>query len=312
MVGERNRGRGGWWAAAEAARRQHGVVSRGQLRAFGLTDAAIDHGLATGRLHRIFRGAFGLGHAGVGWHGEMLAAVLACGPDSVVSHGSAAFLLGLWERRPTLIDVIAPVEAGRKIPRVRRRHTPAPLPRETWLQHAVPCTDPSRTIVDVAGIVGEGALRRTIEQAAVNSILNVPEIDAILDGPRRRGSRRLRVVLDGWRRYSPTVRLRSVMEARCLQLLTLHGIPAPECNAALSVQGEQFEIDFLWRRQRLAVETDGGKYHDNPEAERRDARRNESLSKAGYRIWRLRWDDLERRPADTMAELARLLRSAVR
>jgi very-short-patch-repair endonuclease len=237
----------------------------------------------------------------------MLAAVLACGQGSVVSHGTAAALLGLWERQPVLIDVIAPVEAGRRIAGIRRRHTPPPLPRDLWSENVIPCTSPSRTIVDVAGIVGEAALRRTIEQAAVHRMLNVPEIDAILAGPRRRGSPRLRVILEGWRRYSPGVRVRSPMEAKLLPLLTLRDIPAPECNVDLRVAGEIFEIDFLWRRQRLAVETDGGKYHDNPQAQARDRYRDRVLAAAGYRTLRLRWDDLDDRPEATMNRLIRLL-----
>lgn len=272
-----------------------------------MSEGVIEHALAGGRLHPIFRGAYSLGHPGAGQCGRMLAAVLASGDGSVVSHGTAAFLLGMWERRPQLIDVIAPVQAGRKIPGIRRRFTPAPLPRDTWSQNGVPCTSPSRTIVDVAGIVGEAALRRTIEQAAVRRLLDVAEIDTILAGPRRRGSPRLRAVLDDWRRYSPGTPLRSRMEAKLLPLLTQHDVPAPECNATLQIGSDRFEVDFLWRRRRFVVETDGGAYHDNPEAEARDRRRDATLSAAGYRVWRLRWDDLEERPAVTMATLARHL-----
>jgi hypothetical protein len=307
MAGERNSGAEGWRAAADLAGRQHGVISRDQLDGLGFGEAAIDRGLANGRLYPVFRGAFGLGHSGVGWRGRMLAAVLASGEGSVVSHGTAAFLLGIWEQQPRLIDVIAPVQAGRKIPGVRRRFTPAPLSRDAWSHDAVPCTSPSRTIVDVAGIVGEAPLRRTIEQAAVHRMLNVPEIDAILAGPRRRGSPRLRAILEDWRRYSPRTRVRSRMEAKLLPLLTQYGIPVPECNGELRIGGERFEIDFLWRRQRLVVETDGGAYHDNPEAEVRDRKRDTVLPAAGYRIWRLRWDDLEQKPTKTMAALTSLL-----
>lgn len=138
-------------------------------------------------------------------------------------------------------------------------------------------------------------------------MLDVAEIDAILAGPRRRGSPRLRAILDDWRRYSPDTRLRSRMEAKLLSLLTRHDIPVPECNAKLRIGSDRFEIDFLWRRRRLAVEADGSAYHDNPEAEARDRRRDGVLSAAGYRVWRLRWDDLEERPAATMATLARHL-----
>jgi very-short-patch-repair endonuclease len=273
-----------------------------------MSEAAIDHAVASGRLYRIFRGAFGVGHACVGRHGRMLAATLACGSGSVVSHGTAAALLGLWERHPSSIDVIAPVQAGRKIGGIRRRHTPPPLPRDACIHHAVPCTSPSRTIVDVAGIVGEGALRRTIEQAAVNRVLDVPEIDSILTtGPRRRGSPLLRRILDGWRRYPPAMRLRSRMEAMLLPLLSSHGISMPRCNEKLTVGGERFEVDFLWPRQRLIVEADGARYHDNPEARFRDRGRDHILETAGYRTWRLQWDDLTQRPEETMAQLIRRL-----
>jgi very-short-patch-repair endonuclease len=273
-----------------------------------MSEAAIDHAIASGRLYPIFRGAFGVGHAGVGRHGRMLAATLACGEGSVVSHGTAAALLGLWERHPSEVDVIAPVQAGRKIGGIRRRHTPPPSPRDVHIHLSVPCTSPSRTIVDVAGIVGEAALRRTIEQAAVNRMLNVPEIDLILAGPRRRGSPLLRTVLDNWRRYPPAMRLRSRMEAMLLPLLSSRGIPMPQCNEVLTVGGERFEVDFLWSRQRLIVEADGARYHDNPEARFRDRRRDRILGAAGYRTWRLQWDDLTHRPEETMAQLVRRLR----
>lgn len=307
MAGGKHSRAEGWWGAAELARCQHGVVSRDQLLGLGLSEPVIEHALAGGRLHQIFRGAYALGHLGTGWRGRMLAAVLASGEGTVVSHGTAAYLLGLWERRPRLTDVIAPVQAGRKIPGIRRRFTPPPPPRDTWSQDSVPCTSPSRTIVDVAGIVGEAALRRTIEQAAVHRMLNVAEIDAILTGPRRRGSPRLRVILDDWRRYSPTTRLRSRMEAKLLPLLTQHDIPVPECNAKLRIGSDRFEVDFLWRHRRLVVEADGSAYHDNPEAEARDHHRDGVLSAAGYRVCRVRWEDLQERPAPTMATLARYL-----
>lgn len=240
----------------------------------------------------------------------MFAAVLACGGDTVISHGSAAVLQGLWEFQPRLIDVIAPVEAGRKIAGVRRRHAPPPLAREIHIYEGIPCTSPSRTIVDVAGIVKEAMLSRTVEQAAVLGVLNVPEIDLILSGPRRRGSPCLRRILEHWRRYSPKTRLRSRMEAKLLPLLSQRDIPIPECNQTLVIGGESFEIDFLWRHQRLAVEADGGQFHDNPLAQARDRHRDKVLEAAGYRVPRLGWDDLRDRPEATVAEIARLLHSS--
>ncbi len=97
------------------------------------------------------------------------------------------------------------------------------------------------------------------------------------------------------------------MEAKLLPLLTRAGLPIPECNATLGVVGKRFEVDFLWRRAKLVVETDGGAFHDNPAAGKRDSERNRALTKAGYFIPRLGWEDLRDRPDAVMAELAALL-----
>jgi len=296
---------------AKLADRQHGVVARRQLRTHGLTSGAINHAVATGRLYRVFRGVFGVGHRPLGPHGRMFAATLACGDGSVLSHRSAAWLLGIWERQPSPIEVIAPVQAGRQIPGIHRRHTPLPPLSDGWTEYGIPCTGPSRTIIDLAGFESERSLRRAIEQAAVLRMLDVAEIDAILDtGRRRRNSRRLRLILDNWRRYSPETRLRSPLEAKLLPLLSRRDIPPPQCNAKLKVGNESFEVDFLWRAQRFVIETDGRRYHGNPEARKRDRHRDRVLAATGYRVWRLTWDDLEKRPEATMNELVRRLNGA--
>jgi very-short-patch-repair endonuclease len=271
-------------------------------------ESTIDHAIASGRLFPLFRTTFGVGHAQVGSKGRMLAAVLACKVDAVVSHGSAAFLLGLWENEPGAIHVVAANELGRKIPGIRRHHTPS-LPHEDVVMHeAIPCASPSRTIVDLAGTVGDASLRRTIEQAAVQQMLDVAEIDRILSGPRRRGSPRLRSILEDWRRY-PRMRLRSPMEAKLLPLLSQRNLPVPACNELLRIGERSFEVDFLWRRHQLVVETDGGRFHDNSVAQARDLDRNRVLVAGGFRVVRLRWEELRDRPEATITEIERLLNS---
>lgn len=293
--------------AGALASRQQGLVSRGQLRGLGFSDNAISKALERGWLRPVFHGVFTVGHGHLTVYARMLAATMACGPGSVVSHGTAAWLLGLRDRRPEVIDVIAPVEAGRKIAGVRRRFVPPPVGREVWHRHGIPVTSPARTIVDCAGSdpAGVGAL---IEQAAVEGLLDVPAIDRVLDGPRRRGSKQLLRTVAPWRRYKRGIKLRSRMEAKLLPLLTEAGLPIPETNVRLRIAGKAYEVDFLWRRQKLIVETDGGRFHDNPAAGARDSRRNHALVGAGYRVPRLGWEDLRDRPQATMDEIARLLR----
>jgi very-short-patch-repair endonuclease len=311
MGAERNR-RGEYWrAVAEIAERQHGIICRSQLRGVGLTEAASKEGVASGRLYPSFRSTFSVGSPCRNHHCRLFSAVLACGEGTVISHGSAAALLGLWEFWPADIEVIAPVEAGRKISGVRRRFVPTPLSEQIVLKAGIPCTTASRTIVDVARLAGMKLLADTVEQAAVLQLLNVPEIDGILLEGRRSGEKKLSHVLEPWRRYSPRVRVRSRMEAKMLPLLTHYSLPIPECNEKLRVGSETFEVDFLWRKQKVIVETDGGRFHGNPVAQVRDGHRNKILAGAGYRVPRIGWDEVRDEPERAIAEIRRFLVSPI-
>jgi very-short-patch-repair endonuclease len=176
-------------------------------------------------------------------------------------------------------------------------------------RHGIPCTTPARTFVDLAGIAGIKALTDAVEEAAVLGLLDVSAIDEVLAESRRRGSRKLNLILEEWRRYTPRMRIRSRMEARMLPLLTHHALPIPETNEKLRIAGRIFEVDFLWREQRVIVETDGGRFHEHPRALRRDAERNQLLARAGYRVPRIGWGQLRDEPDQAIAEIARFLRT---
>jgi very-short-patch-repair endonuclease len=290
------------------AERQHGVVSRGQLRALGLTDTAIAHALALGRLHPIFHGAFALGHARVGYRGRMMAAMLSCGPGTVISHCSAASLLGLWDSTLDWVDVIAPVQSGRKINGIRRSFVRPPLKEETLVRDELLCTNPSRTLVDLAGKVGHASLRRTVERAAHRGVLDPPAIDVILSRGRRRGSRRLREILLDWRQTYARF-LRSDLEAKLLPLIVARDLPLPLTNHKLYIQGRAMEVDVYWPKQRLVVEADGRAYHGHELAFDRDRDRDRDLTLAGYRVIRVTWRQLEDNPSKTVAAIASALAS---
>jgi putative AbiEi antitoxin of type IV toxin-antitoxin system len=83
---------------AQLAERQHGVVARRQLLDLGLGRGAISERLACKRLHRVHRGVYAVGHRVISQRGWWMAAVLASGPDAVLSHRSAAALWGILER----------------------------------------------------------------------------------------------------------------------------------------------------------------------------------------------------------------------
>ncbi|HWM62533.1 MAG TPA: DUF559 domain-containing protein [Solirubrobacterales bacterium] len=238
----------------------------------------------------------------------MLAAVLACGDGTVVSHGSAAELLGLWNRRPTLTDVIPTNRAGRKIQGVRW-HGVGPLePDEVTVCDAIPCTTASRTLVDLAGGLGEKSLHRLVEEAAVQRLLDIASVDRILARRRRRGAPALRKVLSHWRSESETLpHLKSTLEARVFTAVVEVGLPSPRCNQILRFDGRPLEVDLLWEEQRLVIETDGEQTHGTRKAFRHDRWRDQVLTAAGYRTARVTWDQMEDEPNATVARIRCML-----
>ncbi len=290
---------------------QHGVVSIRRLRSLGVSEEEIASRVTAGILHPVFRGVYAVGHPAISRRGRLLAAVLACGDGAVLSHGSAAELLGLWDRRQTVIHVIPPKWAGRKIDGVRWHGVRYPAEDEVTVVDGIPCTTASRTLVDVAGSAGLGTLRRLIEGAAVRRALDVHKIDEILTRGRRRGARQLRVALIPWRRADGEVPvLRSRLEARLFPALLEAGLPLPRCNQELWLEGRLVEIDLLWEEQRLAIETDGWETHGTRDAFHSDRERDQRLVAAGYRTARVTWRQVENDLPAVVKRIRRMLEIA--
>ena len=295
---------------ARLAHRQHGVITRSQMQRLGLGDTAISARAASGQLHPLFHGTFAVGHRLIGRVGRMHAAALACGDGTVLSHGSAVELIGLWDKMPAVIDVIPPNWSGRKIDGIRWHKVRYPTPDEIEVRNGIACATPSRTLVDMAGRLGERSLRRMVEQAAVLRVLDVAEIDRVLARGRRRGAPLLRTILAAWRpRDGRQPHLRSLLEGRVLPALVEAGLPHPECNVRMRIDGHPrpLEIDLLWREQRLVIETDGEETHGTRSAFQEDRRRDQALVAAGYRTARITWRQIEDEPISVVARVERML-----
>jgi hypothetical protein len=265
------------------AESQHGVVSRGQMRTLGWSEKAIDHAVATSRLYRVFRGVYALGGSRVARRGRLRAATLACGAGTVISHRSAAALLGLLNEGPVVIDVIAPGDGGRRIECIHPHRVRPPHRDEVGTVAGIPCTSPARTLVDLAGTVGDWTLRSCFERAAQKKHLDIPAIEASID-PGRRGNRSLRVLIAEWRGAAPIAkegRLKSPLEAKILPLLA-QPIPAPRLNAPVEIAEGRIEVDFLWPDHRFVLEADSRDFHATPIVFERDRWRDRELLRAGY------------------------------
>ncbi len=300
----------GWdWQQGEKATAQGGVVSLDQLREIGVSRQLASERSERGRLHRVHRGVYAVGHRSLGRTALLRAAVLACGEGAVVSHGTAAAHWGLTDRAPAQIDVTVPVEAGRKLDGIRCRRCRYPGPEEICDHGEVVCTTPARTLIDEAGRLGIGSLRRRVERAVVLDLLDFGELDLVLAAAKgRRGVRALAAIASDWRSEDGSAPdVRSVFEARVLPELVAQGLPRPICNRKLQVDGGSLIVDFLWPDHGLIVETDGRETHETPAGFQRDRRRDQLLLAEGYRVSRVTWLQMRDELAAVIARIARAL-----
>jgi hypothetical protein len=235
-----------------------------------------------------------------------MAAALACGNGAVISHRSAGALLGLLDKGPVVIDVIAPPSRGRKIDGIRFHRVRAPRRDEIGTVAGTPCTSPARTLVDLAGTVGDWTLRSCFERAAQRKSLDIPAIEASMD-PGRRGNRSLRTLIDEWRGAAPVARkgrLKSPLEAKVLPLVLAHPVPAPLLNAPVEIAKGRIEVDILWPEHGFVLEADSRDFHATPIAFERDRWRDRELLLAGYTTLRVTHQQVEKEAqaiADTIA-----------
>lgn len=284
---------------AEIAGRQHGVVARRQLLDAGLGPDAIHDRVRGCRLHLIHRGVYAVGHAAIGTRGRELAAVLACGPGTVLSHQSAA---ALWELRPPwkpAVHVTAPTAHERDRVVVHRSRTLDPS--QVTHHRGIPVTTPARTLLDLAAHLTPRALERALAEAEIRRLTTRGELATLVARcPGRRGARRLNAILTR-DAQAPT---RSELEERFLAFVRTHALPEPRINQG--VHG--LEVDFAWPAARLIAELDGFAYHSTRDAFERDRARDATLQAAGWRVVRITHRRLAEQPREVARLLTRLLR----
>jgi len=255
---------------ATIAAQQHGVVSTAQLRSAGLSKAGINRRVQAGRLHRLFRGVYAIGHTGLAEEGMWMAAVLAAGEDAVLSHRSAAELWGLLRRHRRLseggwhgdasIDVLVLGKSGRsRRDGITVHHSLTLTPDDCTRLKGIPVTRPGRTLDDLRRVVSRAQLGAAIRQA---EFLGLPLGNGLgADRPH------------------------SELEARVLALCRRYRLPPPKVNVRIG----GFLVDFLWPDSRLVVEVDGWRTHRSRSAFEDDRARDARLALLGFQVLRFTW-----------------------
>jgi len=263
---------------ARVAARQNGVITAAQLHAADVDKSGVTRRVRAGRLHRLHRGVYAVGHEAPSEYRRFMAAVLACGEGTVLSHGSAAVLWGFLKPLKGPVHVTSPSTSG-KVQRagIVLHRSPSLMKRgETRVRERIPVTSPRRTIEDLPSVLPSYLVRRARRQAEFLKY-------------------ELRL---------PTDRSRSDLESDFLSFCRRHHLPLPEVNVKVG----RHEVDFHWPVQRVVVETDFFDYHRGSQSFEDDHQRDLDLRRLSYTVRRYTGAQLTSYPAEIAGELGELLR----
>jgi Protein of unknown function (DUF559) len=280
-------------------------MATSQLAAFGLGRAAVARRARDGRLFRVHHGVYGIGRPDLTAPGRRMAAVLACGPGALLSHRSAAVQHQLLPEGGTVLDVMRPGTPARPRHGIRVHSSTTLIAPDTTTVDNIPCTSVARTLADLGDREPARLVERALDQAEVLGVFDLLALEDVLRrlGPRR-GPGVLRTMLAKLGEPALTDR---ELEELFLALVRGAGLPEPAVNAWITGHGWAYKADFLWRAERLVVETDSRAFHTSRRAFEHDRVRDQRLTLAGYTVVRFTWRQVTGDPAGVADTLEALL-----
>jgi very-short-patch-repair endonuclease len=249
-----------------------------------------------GRLHRIHRGVYAVGHEALSWEGRCMAAVLANSP-AVASHGTAAWIWGLLRWRQEGFRLTAPTRRHRRKPFVV--HFAPLMPEDRDVIEGIPVTSVARTALDLATKKTTRQLHQMMDRAEERKSFDLRRFNGLLARAGGHPGRvKLRYALDTFK--PEQIVIRSDLERRFRRLVLAAGLPTPQTNVVV----EGYELDAYWEAEGFAVELDVYATHGSPLSFETDREREDDLLLAGIELIRVTDVRLEREPQKTIARVA--------
>jgi hypothetical protein len=282
---------------ARLAERAHGLVTRVQLLATGLTRNQIDERVATGGLIPVYRGVYRVGHAAPNDEAHYLAAVLACRKDALLGGMAAAHLRSLVRGGARPPEVIT--AKVRRIAGIVTRCRPWLVEQEASSCRGVPTLSPAAVLVEIAAVLGEEELGRACHEAGVRYGTSPRDVERVLlHCPNAKGANKLKRILTGEAKISL-----SRIESMFVRRLREADLPPPETNRPAGGR----RVDCRWPAHHLTVELDGYRFHSSRHAWEQDRQREREARLRGDEFRRFTWRDVMEDPRYMMRELTRLL-----
>lgn len=263
---------------AKIASAQFGVFSRGQALEAGFSVSQITRKIASGRWEKIHRSVYALAGSPDSYDRRLMAACLLGG--GVASHLAAGRLLGLLDFDGLEVTVARKNRAPEGI----TFHVSKLEPLERGTLRGIPCTDPTRTIIDLAQVLSEQELERALDIALVRGMTSIPRLNWRLRVlGKRQGAARLRRLLD--ERDPKMAPTESDLEQRIEIWILEAGYPQPVHQHPAG----RYFIDLAYPDRMIAIECDGWDQHGRKAVREKDIRKQNFLVREGWDVYRFTW-----------------------
>ena len=298
----------------DRAQTQHGLLTRGQAIDDGLTARSIVSALSNGLLIPVASGVYRVRGAPETLSMAMMGATLAAAGQS--SFRSAAHLWRL-DLGGAANPLCVTVDAAKRQPRLHRldlrdddhkffavkvRRSRA-FDESQRVVDGIAVTDPYRTIIDLAATLSSGELEAAFERARHLGLVSIEGLKmrhGLIGGQGRRGSARIRELLAS---TAPNA-LESKLEVKAWRMLRNSRVAQPARQFwVIASERQRYRLDFAWPQLRVAFETEGFEWHGTQHRWKRDRIRTAALERLGWRIVVATWDDVVRRPTETVERI---------
>ena len=297
---------------AAVAATQHAHITLDQLADLKVTRHQREHLLACGQIVRVRRDVYRLNGAPSTWQSRIAAALLAAGPDAVVSHRSAAALYGLdGFDQQSIVHVSVPARrAPRKASGVRYHRCGDYDLIVVEQRQNIAVTDPARLILDLyAGEPNPEVARRGLFSARKKNLVSWAALDDCLSRHARRGRpgiTQLRADLELYRRIGCP---ETAFEDAIARVLMGAGLPDPQLQHWVLTPGGRYRIDVAFSDFRVGIEGKSKAHHLTDQAFESDPVRDADLGIAGWVIIHVTWAQLRDDPPSVVRRIRQALQS---
>ena len=268
---------------------QHGLITRGQALAAGMTDKQIRGRVKTRHWVRVAQGVYRHRSAPNTPIARLLGVCLA--HRALASHRSAAALQGIDGFRLDRIEVVVPRSRARPINgAIVHQSTQMDLARPVECE-GVPTTGLGRTLLDVSAVVNRLRLDQAIDSVLRDGRMRTPDLYRVLVSHARRGR-------DGCAAFRSSLEDRgddpvplSAWSRMVADLLVESGLARPAMEYRVRNAAGVFvaQVDLAYPDCRVAIELDSRRWHLNRVSFDADPERRNRLTIAGWTVLNFTW-----------------------